>query len=216
MIRRRMLDVLITWLPIVGPVLLGYAFTVWFTPTGNNSHAIWLGAAGAIALILGLAFHLQKIVWTADPPPAGERPMVGIGRIDVSPIVAGGSLRATVYFINSGTRPALNVRAHVQSTTVPRGGQPPPALTALPLPNNPSAVMMPSGEMRIVAFDDNQFALSNQADVNVITTGTLTPWITARVEYQDGGGRNYFTTFRASLDLRVGTYVAAPSGNDAN
>lgn len=56
-----MLDIAITWLPWLGALIIGLAFTVWYGD--GKSYAIWIGYFGIIIAVLGFAFHLQKVVW---------------------------------------------------------------------------------------------------------------------------------------------------------
>jgi hypothetical protein len=63
-----MLDLAITWLPIIGAVLVGYGATVWFG-NGNKTAAIWVCFIGAVMLAGGLALHVQKLVWESGAKP---------------------------------------------------------------------------------------------------------------------------------------------------
>ncbi len=201
------------WLPIFGAsICIAWAVGAWY---GGSKHlAIWLIFGGVVCLALLATLQAQHAVERSETPNS-NRPWIGIDRIDLLPLAVGSSLRAEVYFFNTGNRPALNVRAHVQATTVPRGGEPPEPLTSLPLPDNPTAVIMPTRSLRIIAFNDDQFALKLPGDVELIKSGALTPWITARVEYSDSYGGSYYTMFRGVLDLKVGTYIIANPGNEA-
>ena len=60
--RNRMLYRAITWLAIIGGVLLAYGITIWFGSGGNKANAIWLSLVGIIFLATGLAPHLLKVV----------------------------------------------------------------------------------------------------------------------------------------------------------
>ena len=64
-----MLDLLITWLPIIGGAFLAVGLSMYFGG-GNRSHAIWVNCVGAILMAVGFSLHLQKHVWdsvVADP-----------------------------------------------------------------------------------------------------------------------------------------------------
>lgn len=212
------MDLAIYWLPVVGGILLGtIAAGEWYS--GNRALAVWFGFAGVILFLFVFALQLQQIVSKNEPPPTvandPNRPWLGVDHIDLQPLQVGSSLRATVFFINTGRSAALNARVYVASSTVPRGGLPPPPMTIMPAAQARAAVIVPNVPMRVVAFDDPQFDLRLQGDVDAIKSGALTPWIVARVEYTDSTGAAYYTMFRATLDLGVGNYVVAPGGNDA-
>ncbi len=85
-----MLDFTITWLPIIGGLILTLGISIWYGG-GNKSYAIWIGLTGAILVAGGFSVHLQKIVWewqsTSRQNNTADRPIVlpvDIGQIRLS------------------------------------------------------------------------------------------------------------------------------------
>jgi hypothetical protein len=78
-----MLDLAITWLPIIGTIVIGLGISIWYGK-GNKSYAILIGLAGAILVAAGFSVHLKKIVWESQ---VSDRPIVlpvDIGQIRLS------------------------------------------------------------------------------------------------------------------------------------
>jgi hypothetical protein len=118
-----MLDLAITWLPLIGALVLGSAVTVWYG-IGSKNVAIWTGFAGAVILALGFSLHLQKVVADADVKPAGptdaeiasQRAYVTVKEMSARIDRENNNVRA-VYFRaiweNGGNTPARNARQSI-------------------------------------------------------------------------------------------------------
>jgi hypothetical protein len=113
--RHRVLDLAITWLPILGALVLGSAVTIWYG-VGSKNVAIWTGFAGVIILALGFSLHLQKIVWNSDAKPVGpadseinrQRAYVLVEASEVRYLAQERPAEAWISLKNNGLTPALS------------------------------------------------------------------------------------------------------------
>lgn len=120
-----MLDLAITWLPIIGGVLFGLGVAIWGFPGGSKTYAIWIGFAGAVVLAFGFCLHLQKIAWTEDGPKVDEGKRAYVYFVDGDVVHADGSSPTmTVVIQNTGQSPAheLTWRAKFEVRGASDGG----------------------------------------------------------------------------------------------
>jgi hypothetical protein len=66
------MDLAVFWLPIIGTLLIGSAFAIWYG-SSSRTLALWVGFAGAVSLLLTGALQLQSAIWKSqEPEPAPE------------------------------------------------------------------------------------------------------------------------------------------------
>jgi hypothetical protein len=111
-----MLDLAITWLPLIGTLVVGSGVTIWFG-LGSKSLAIWAGFAGLVILALGFCLNLQKVVWDTEPKtPNGptdaeiiaQRAYITVDSYELQMEGAGEKIRFNFTSTNRGQTPAYD------------------------------------------------------------------------------------------------------------
>jgi hypothetical protein len=63
--KRKLMDLAISWLEIIGGVLLGgFCLGLWFG--GYKSAGLWTGTTGAVMFIVAFALQIQQSIWQAE------------------------------------------------------------------------------------------------------------------------------------------------------
>jgi len=71
------MDSAISWLVIIGPVLIGLAGCIWYG--GSRTIALWTGFAGLISLLLAATLQIQQSIWRSSiTAAADERPFIAV------------------------------------------------------------------------------------------------------------------------------------------
>ena len=58
------MDVAVSWLVIIGPLLIGLASTIWYG--SGRTPALWIGFTGAVLLFLAGALQCQQWIWKSS------------------------------------------------------------------------------------------------------------------------------------------------------
>lgn len=118
------MEIAITWLPIVGPVLIGIAFAIFYGMGGHRTFAIWAGFVGGVLLLLGFALHIQNSVWKEKVPdpsaaiPSDQRPWLKIDSysvdfLKIEPVYI--NVGITLNLKNVGKGPAMGVESAIEA-----------------------------------------------------------------------------------------------------
>ena len=220
---KRMLDLAITWLPIVGAVIVGYGITIWFSNTGNKTHAVWLGFAGCVMLMLGLAIHFQKLVWAdaakpATPTDAEVRQLRAyVSAVDAGVVHSPGSApRVFVVVKNTGQTTALDLTWRAKFSLGPQDA--PVSLDqTIPAPK----ITLQSGASLSYDWTFEQWQPSFET---LLQSGSVAIIAVGEVRYRDVFGIDRFANYRllsgGSYGRPTGTtpgkFSPDSSGNNSN
>jgi hypothetical protein len=214
-----MLDFSITWLPIIGALVLGSAVTIWYG-VGSKNVAIWTGFAGAIILALGFSLHLQKVVVDAETTKPGvdeteikkARAYVFIDTIKTSNIddnvfVVARDLHAHILVVvkNTGQTPAFKF---TQQAAIRFAAWPPPEnLFTLPKVAPGSRDTLPSGGFAQITAGLGRHL--NIDEKTILGLGTHAVYLFGEIRYEDVFGIKRCTRYRYRVGGDVGFHSTA-------
>jgi hypothetical protein len=206
-----MLDLAITWLPIVGAVVFGSGVSVWYG-AGDKSFAIWIGFLGAVILALGFSINLQKIVWDWDAKPAGpadsevnrQRAYVLVEASEIRYLAQEKPIEAWISLKNNGLSPAFDLQrtATIFAAKYPHNEFEPVE------PGNARAVLGPSG-----AVDFAPIRMSRTLtflERTAIANGEAAIYVYGAIKYRDIYQITRCTNFRLMHRGNGGGISAAP------
>jgi hypothetical protein len=224
--RKRLMELALFWLPIIGGILLGsIAGNAWYG--GNKSLGLWLAFAGLNCFLLLGVIQLQQAISKSQTQENSSTSDVDVKRFRayVSPVEADisdatGEIPPTMTVVikNIGQTPAYDLTwrggflirdAHVKGE--------------LPLDRTTPAtpVTLPPGG---TLFYRSTFENWKPEFGNMITKGDARIFAIGEINYKDAFGNVRFTKYRligggnprpGSGEV-VGKFVAAPEGNEQN
>jgi hypothetical protein len=223
--KHKPMDIAITWLLVIGPLLIAVGLAVWGFVDGSRMLALWIGYGGCLLLLTAGALQLQKVVWEADAPDTTihastdieqrkARAYVIVADAVISDMTNGKSPTVSVTLTNTGQTPAMDLtwRANFQATVFPfteSGG----------LDRSKSAAKTVLGSSKSL-FYTWTFPDWTAEWAAMVEKGHAAIWATGEVEYVDVFGVKRHTYYRlyhgGDSYAPVGKFAAAPEGNDAN
>lgn len=221
------MDVAITWLLVVGPLLIAVGLAVWGFVDASRTLALWVGFGGCALLLVAGALQLQKIIWEAPSAIAypTKQDMLAIEQrkarayVSVTDATITDAARATpptasVTITNTGETPAMELTWRVDF-----------AITKFPftekdtLDRTRPAPKTTLGSGKSLSYTWT-FDKWKPEWGPLIAKGGVAVWITGEVEYLDAFGAKRHTYFRlyhgGDSYAPPGKFSIAPEGNSAD
>ena len=172
---------LIGWLVAIGCLLVGAAIGVWGLTEINRTITIWLiGVPGAICLVLGAGFELQKLADGNTPPANRPDAYVFVEASELRYLGTNRPPEGWISLKNGGTLPARELR---RIATIGAARYPYNDFRELPV-GDARSVLGPGG-----AVDFGPITLSrnlNPVEINAVIAGTMAIYIWGKVHYVSG------------------------------
>ena len=67
--KRKTMDIAITWLLVLGPLLIGAGLAIWGFVDSSRTIALWTGFSGCLLLLIAGALQLQTTIWQVNAAP---------------------------------------------------------------------------------------------------------------------------------------------------
>ena len=220
------MDIAITWLLVLGPLLIAVGLAIWGFIDGSRTWALWTGFVGCLLLLIAGAFQLQRIIWESpantgptqqevlDMEQRRARAYVSVTDATISAITESRPPTVTVTITNTGQTPAIDLtwRTDFAVTVFPFTGK-----DTLDRTKPAPKTVLGSGKSLFYTWTFDPWKPEWAA---MLPNGKAAIWATGEVHYSDAFGVKRHTHFRlyhgGDSYAPAGKFAAALEGNSAD